>query len=153
MDNATPEPNTGCLLWTGSYFARGYGKVSVRDRTMLAHRAMWTLSVGLIPAGMFVCHRCDNPACISLEHLFLGTAADNNRDRAAKGRSCRGESSSRSKLSSADVIALVTAHRAGVATRVLAAEYAIRQRTVQSIVKGKSWTHLNIAPSRTKEIA
>lgn len=36
---------------------------------------------------MFVCHACDNPRCVRVDHLFIGSAHDNNRDRALKGRS------------------------------------------------------------------
>jgi hypothetical protein len=51
-----------------------------------AHRVQWEKFFGPIPEGMHVLHTCDTPGCINIEHLFLGTNADNMRDMAAKGR-------------------------------------------------------------------
>jgi hypothetical protein len=56
---------------------------------MIEYRAVWERANGPIPEGMFVCHRCDNPRCVNVDHLFLGTAFDNNHDMIAKGRQHR----------------------------------------------------------------
>ncbi len=76
----------GCRNWTGCRDPRGYGRLCIRGLPRLAHRAMWTLTNGKIPDGLCVLHRCDNPACCNIEHLFLGTRADNNADKMTKGR-------------------------------------------------------------------
>lgn len=83
-----PEPNTGCWLWTAALNTYGYGKMgrTREEGPEGAHRIAWRLLKGPIPLGMFVLHRCDMPACVNPEHLFLGTQADNIRDSVIKGR-------------------------------------------------------------------
>jgi hypothetical protein len=78
----------GCWQWTGVTNEWGYGRL-VPPHNVLAHRFSWTLHFGAIPEGMLVCHTCDNPSCARPGHLFLGTVADNNRDRDAKGRAAK----------------------------------------------------------------
>ena len=79
-----------CWLWTGPQVGRGYGKTSFNGKTQRAHRVSWELTYGPIPAGVFVCHKCDNPLCVRPEHLFLGTPLDNVRDMCAKKRQVSG---------------------------------------------------------------
>jgi hypothetical protein len=86
MDKVSPEPNTGCWLWLGAPVDwKGYGRFYRDGAAVLAHRAAWGLFRGE-PADLRVLHKCDNPACVNPDHLFLGTQLDNIRDRDAKGR-------------------------------------------------------------------
>lgn len=76
----------GCWEWQGSRSGYGYGTMKIAGAVVYAHRFSWELHFGLIPPRMFVCHHCDNPPCVRPDHLFVGTATDNARDRNAKGR-------------------------------------------------------------------
>lgn len=88
----------GCWEWLGARLPKGYGFIQgtrwrgedIPYRPLRAHRVAYELAVGLIPDGMYVLHRCDNPPCCNPAHLFVGTAKDNARDMVAKGR-CRNQ--------------------------------------------------------------
>jgi hypothetical protein len=78
-----------CWLWLAGRNPKGYGRFGMHGSAVFAHRQAYALTVGAIPEGMYVCHRCDNPPCCNPEHLFLGTHADNIRDMTRKGRADR----------------------------------------------------------------
>lgn len=79
-----------CILTTYATDAGGYGVIGIYKgslhTTVQAHRKAWEDEHGPIPPGMKVLHRCDNPPCVNVDHLFLGTQADNIADMIAKGR-------------------------------------------------------------------
>lgn len=83
---SVPVPECGCWLWTGSKDKDGYGQLMLGGKRKKAHRVAYEQGRGAIPDGMSVCHKCDTPACVNPEHLFLDTQAGNVRDCRAKNR-------------------------------------------------------------------
>lgn len=139
---------TPCVLWPKSLDGRGYGQTSGPGRRhRRAHRVAWEAVHGPIPAGLFVCHRCDNPPCINVDHLFLGTAVDNSRDCVAKGRLSppprnfqRGEASSTAKLTREAVAEIRRRYAAGgVSQSALAGQYGVCQAQIWRILRGLRW--------------
>lgn len=84
-----PEPNSGCWIWIGNANRDGYGLLTGSRKGkpyFLAHRVSWEMHKGAIPDGLHVLHRCDMPACVNPDHLFLGTHSENMHDMGRKGR-------------------------------------------------------------------
>lgn len=80
-----------CWLWLASKTADGgYGRLTFQARSYTAHRFCWEAHNGPIEPGQHVLHRCDQPDCVNPAHLFLGTHAQNMRDKVEKGRASHG---------------------------------------------------------------
>jgi len=86
--NSTNYPN--CLEFIGARIPTGYGLIRVGKGMLRAHRVTWMLHHGSMPT-LHVLHRCDNPSCCNIDHLFLGTHADNMADKKSKGRTRLGD--------------------------------------------------------------
>ena len=123
-----------CLVYTGARDSFGYGRVGIpgTDRSMLAHRAAAEHVHGKEAIkGKVICHTCDNPPCVNISHLRIGTMADDIHDMMAKGR---GRGQFKPRISDEDVAAI----RADTRRHVdIAAEYGINQSTVSRIKSGK----------------
>ena len=80
------DPLTGCINFIGSRHRYGTMWDPLYQKVRKAHRIAWELVHGPVPEKFCVLHKCDNPPCINVDHLFLGTQQDNLADMNAKGR-------------------------------------------------------------------
>lgn len=71
LNKVSPEPNTGCWLWTGACNARGYGTFSFNNKSWLAHRWGYMIFQGPIPPDVECDHLCRQPACVNPTHIEL----------------------------------------------------------------------------------
>jgi hypothetical protein len=144
LANRCVVTETGCIEWSDYRNKKGYGVIHVggtKGSVKLAHRVSYERSIGPIPEGMQVLHRCDNPPCINPNHFFLGNNNDNVQDSVRKGRrrGAVGEKNAACRLTPEQVLKI----RADKRLRpVIAAEYNISVHLVAKIRCGGVWKHL-----------
>ena len=165
------QKTDACWIWQGLLTPGGYGRLKRNGRMVFAHRAAWEMLIGVVPESLFVLHNCpggDNPRCVRPDHLWLGTLADNNRDRKSKGRSAtgdrngmrlhpdrhpsklhpeshvRGERHPSAKMSDQLVAEIIARYgQGGVSQFQLSKEYSISQSSMSRIITRKTWGHVD----------
>jgi len=132
-----------CWQWTGSKRGIGYGQFAVKInkgkyKNVATHRFVLELQGIEIPPGLYVCHHCDNPSCVNPDHLFIGTAQDNEDDKTQKGRQPKGNSHHASKLCDLDVWLIRELLQTKTQTQI-ANWFGITQATVSLIHLRLTW--------------
>jgi hypothetical protein len=141
LDKVSPEPNSGCWIWTGTANKDGYGQFGIGpSRSEKAHRSSYRIFKGEMPGKKLVCHKCDVPSCVNPDHLFLGSALDNTTDAKNKGRMAFGTRSGVARLTEEDVRFI--RRSAGVAARIIAEKIGVSRGTVEAVRDGRTWTHV-----------
>lgn len=141
---AVRKPNE-CWEWQAGKYESGYGQFKTRGVGYKATRIAYSLSTGADPAEWNVLHTCDNRACCNPRHFWLGTLADNNKDRAKKGRSAinifpsRGEDNGRAKLTEEDVLVI---RASSLSNAALAEAYSMSDQMISRIRSKKAWAHV-----------
>ena len=140
-------PFCECHIWTAAASKRGYGKFTMKSGSWeLAHRVAYKLYSGVIPDGMSVLHKCDNPHCVNPKHLYLGTYKDNALDRETRyrGNHVDGMRHGRNKLTSSQVLEIRDLYDTGKHSCFrLASIYDVDSKTVYDIVNRKIWKTLH----------
>lgn len=139
-----------CWPWLGCLGTGGYGVFWLRGRNHASHRVMWMLERGEIPAGMFVCHTCDNRRCCNPAHLWIGTSAENTADKVAKNRQARGAQTKpelrargeRQGLAVLTVALVRRIRRSGLTHAALARKLGVAVSNVRNVRTGFTWRHV-----------
>lgn len=130
-----------CWVWTACITNSGYGSFLCDGRPRQAHRVAYRIAFGHCPDDLFVCHKCDNKSCVNPSHLFLGTAADNNKDRHKKGRSkggsMPGTSNPVARLTDDTVKAIF---QASGTLKQVGERYGVTMQDVSAIRRGNTWS-------------
>lgn len=133
-----------CLIWTGVKRS-GYGRINYKGKTFTCTRLVWVWEKGEIPAGFYLCHKCDNPACVNIDHLFLGTKKDNMKDCIEKGRKpgLKGEKSHRAKLNEEKVREIRNLLIQGFSIMEIAKKFNVSGSAIWCIKHNLSWNSVN----------
>jgi hypothetical protein len=134
-----------CWEWIGASEKKEHGRFRLNRSTLVsAHRFSFELKNGEIPKGMCVCHACDNPACVNPGRLWLGTKADNNRDRKSKGRNAPtdGEKNPAAKLTEEDVREIRRLLPVVRSQEEIAKKFHVSIAQISNIKRGVSWSNI-----------
>lgn len=142
LDSIEYDTNGGCWLWGKGLNTWGYGALCVNGSHKPAHRLSYEAFKGSLPPGAQVLHRCDVPACVNPEHLFLGSQKDNMHDMANKGRKVTkyGEEVHFAKLSDAEAV-YIRRHRS-VHAETLADHFGVSCAAIRHVWARRTFKHL-----------
>ena len=147
LSNAAVLGIDDCWNWLRGKEGHGYGMAWYKGKSVKANRVSWIVHNGNLPEwdgygkGICVLHKCDNPACVNPNHLFLGTQKENIKDRQAKGRTARqlGEKHGMVKLKEKDIVLIRESKKSGAEMAKL---FMVSQATISLIKTRKRWGHI-----------
>ncbi len=132
----------GCWLWLAARNGDGYGAFWFAGRIQRAHRVAWQIAYGEIPKKLQVLHTCDNPRCVRLSHLYLGTQQDNMDDMVFRGRVLDRRGKTANALFDTYAVASIRGHHIlGDSIEFLAKQYGCSYSTIYKIVKRKTYDY------------
>lgn len=149
-------PHLGkCWVWTARKDKGGYGTISgcTENKCVRAHVCSWIIHSGPVPVGLHVHHHCDNPSCIRISHLWVGTPKENVDDMMKKGRFVIGkrlkhENHLKAKITWKDVKQIRALCSKGCLQNKVAKRFGISPSNVSAIVLFEIWRRKNSPPKK-----
>lgn len=143
----TKPADGGCIVWTACCTGKGYGKFAYKYVTYLAHRWIFEQTHGItLTSEQLILHACDNPPCVNVRHLRIGTHRDNAADMDLRGRrnaaSMPGTANPRAKLTESDVREIRRLRSEGHTLEDIAGRYPVSFKAVHHIVRRETWKHV-----------
>lgn len=140
-----------CWNWIGAKTSNGYGHMKINGKTIRSNRISFIIHNGYIDDNKYICHKCDNRACVNPDHLFIGTACDNIRDMWNKSRNPKnviynpqsGEKHYNSKLTELDIYRIRLFYKFGINQHKLAKIFNTDQPNISCIVLYKTWKNID----------
>ncbi len=133
------ETRNGCLEMPGERRSHHRSLIRRNGKWLILYRVLWAEKYGEISPKQHLCHKCDNPPCCNIDHLFLGDAKTNMADAASKGRTTRGIKNTQAKLNDCQVLAIRADSRKAPS---IGADYGISQWAVFDIKARRTWAWL-----------
>lgn len=134
-----PDAN-GCIHWLGCRTQGGYGLIrlgSKNAKRTTAQRAAWIIKHGDLSPDAWVLHKCDTPSCVNVDHLFLGTPADNTDDMVRKGRHGWKRGTPWQKLCATDAERIRDLRKAGSTQQAIADWLGVSRPLISMVLSGK----------------
>jgi DNA-binding transcriptional regulator YiaG len=118
----------------------GYPIVRVNKKLIMLVRFLFEKSNGKIREGMVIRHKCDNRACINLDHIEIGTQKDNIWDSMRRDKQ---KIPVERKLFEDDVKQIRTMIKSGMSQNKIADYFGVHQSEVSRIKTGKRFAWIN----------
>lgn len=132
----------GCWLWTANKLWNGYGKVTLHQDHVLAHRLSYIIAGGTIPVKHDVRHLCRNRNCVNPEHLETGTRKENMADKVRDGTMVWGDKHHKAKLTTSDILSIRNAISEGEYQTDVAKKFHVSAACINDIVLRRNWKHI-----------
>lgn len=128
-----------CWEWKGRVSTNGYGQFWFEGSTGSAHRFIYQALNGRLNKNVgHVCHTCDNRKCVNPNHLFYGSAKDNQQDMTNKGRGRTGSKNGATKLIKNEVLEIRKIGKS-MSQQKIAKKFNVSQQLISKILLKEVW--------------
>jgi ABC-type sugar transport system ATPase subunit len=137
----------GCHICTSHYKDKnGYPRISTtvdgKRKTMQMSRYIYIMNHGEITQSEHVLHSCDNPNCININHLSIGSHDENMIQRNERDRQIKGSNLHMSKLTEDKVVVIKKLLSENYTLQEIANMFNVHFSVIGRIKQGKTWKHV-----------